>query len=82
MQRVGGEKPGAKTEKLDSSVFLVSVLGGLPPSSTENRISNVVNQHTELEHTPKRNLYQQAISRDSFHSWPGGLPGVCSRGVL
>ncbi len=22
-------------------------------------------QHTELEHTPKRNLYQQAINRDS-----------------
>ena len=29
-------------------------------------------QHTELEHTPKRNLYQQAISRDSFHSWRTG----------
>ena len=39
-------------------------------------------QHTELEHTPKRNLYQQAISRDSFHNWIGGLPGVCSGGVL
>ena len=24
-------------------------------------------QHTELEHTPKRNLYQWAVIRDSFH---------------
>ena len=32
--------------------------------------------------TPEKNLYQQAIFRDSFHSWLGGLPGVCSRGVL
>ena len=32
-------------------------------------------QHTALEHTPS-NLYQQAISRDSFHSWPGGLAWV------
>ena len=39
-----------------------------------------MNQHTELEHAPS-NLYQQAISRDSFHSWPGGLPGVCDIGV-
>ena len=23
-------------------------------------LSKVVNQHTELEHTPKRNLYQKA----------------------
>ena len=38
-------------------------------------------QHTELEHTPS-NLYQQVVSRESFHSWVGGLPGVCSRGVL
>ena len=30
--------------------------------------SKVVSVHTELEHTPS-NLYQQAISRDSFHSW-------------
>ena len=41
-------------------------------------------QHTELEHTPKRNLYQQAISRDSFHNWRTGdcrtgcaISGVC-----
>ena len=38
-------------------------------------------QHTELEHT-LCNLYQQAISRDSFHSWrtrdcPGCVPGAC-----
>ena len=40
-------------------------------------------QRTELEHTPKRNLYQQAISRDSFHNWrTGGWPGVCSGGLL
>ena len=31
-------------------------------------------QHTNLEHTPKH-LYQQAIFRDSFHSWLGD--GVC-----
>ena len=37
-------------------------------------------QHTELEHTPKRNLCQQAIGREFFHSWVGGL--LCSRGVL
>ena len=30
-------------------------------------------QHTELEHTPKSNLYQQAISRDSFHRWRTGM---------
>ena len=34
-------------------------------------------QHTELEHTPS-NLYQQAISRDSFHNWQRGI----ARGVL
>ena len=37
-------------------------------------------QHTELEHTPS-NLYQQAISRDSFHNWLRGLLGVCDKGV-
>ena len=41
--------------------------------------SKVVSTH--LWNTPL-NLYQPAISRASFHSWPGGLPGVCSRGVL
>ena len=30
--------------------------------ATRKGDSKVVNQHTELEHTPKRNLYQQAIS--------------------
>ena len=39
-------------------------------------------QHTELEHTPNRNLCQQAINRDSFHNWRTGdclgcAPGVC-----
>ena len=30
-----------------------------------------------------RNLYQQAISRDSFHNWrTGDGPNVCSGGVL
>ena len=37
-------------------------------------------QHTELEHTPS-NLYQQAISRDSFHNWRTG-DWVYSGGVL
>ena len=32
-------------------------------------------QHTELEHTPEKTPYQQAISRDSFHGSLGGLPG-------
>ena len=40
--------------------------------------SKVVNQHTELEHTPKRNLYQQAIIRDSFHNWLGGYCLGCA----
>ena len=31
---------------------------------------------------PEKNLYQQAVSREFFHSWVGGLPGVCLRGVL
>ena len=42
------------------------------------------NPHTELEHTPKRNLYQQAMSRDSgfIVGVFGGLPlGVCTPGV-
>ena len=35
-------------------------------------------QHTELEHTPS-NLYQQPVSRDSFHSGRfGGLPIGCA----
>ena len=37
-------------------------------------------QHTELEHTPS-NLYQQAISRDSFHSWRTGDGPGCVLGV-
>ncbi len=39
----------------------------------KKEISKVVSTH--LWNTPL-NLYQQAISRDSFHSWPGELPGV------
>ena len=35
-------------------------------------------QHTELEHTPS-NLYQQPVSRESFHSGRfGGLPIGCA----
>ena len=37
-------------------------------------------QHTELEHTPS-NLYQQAISRDSFHNWRTGDCLGCALGV-
>ena len=50
-------------------------------ASASSQQSKVVEKHTELEHTPS-NLYQQAISRDSFHNWLWGLPGVCSGGVL
>ena len=32
--------------------------------------------NTPLEHTPS-NLYQQVVSRESFHSWVGGLTGMC-----
>ena len=39
-------------------------------------VSKVVSPH--LWNTPL-NLYQQAISRDSFHSW---RPGDCRTGVL
>ena len=40
-------------------------------------------QHTELEHTPKRSLYQQALIRDSFHNWRcrGIAERVCDIGV-
>ena len=41
-------------------------------------LSKIVSTH--LWNTPL-NLYQQTISRDSFHSWPGGFPGVCDIGV-
>ena len=41
-------------------------------------LSKVVSTH--LWNT-SLNLYQQAI-KDSFHNWLGGLPGVCSWGVL
>ena len=36
--------------------------------------------NTPLEHTPKP--FTNRLKRDFFHSWLGGLPGVCSRGVL
>ena len=36
--------------------------------------------NTPLEHTPKP--FTNRLWRDSFHSWLGGLPGVCSKGVL
>ena len=36
--------------------------------------------NTPLEHTPKPS--QKRLKRDFFHNWLGGLPGVCSRGVL
>ena len=47
-----------------------------------SHLSKVGHQHTELEHTPKRNLYQQAIWRESFHNWrcrgiAWGVPWVC-----
>ena len=38
-------------------------------------------QHTELEHTPFA-TFTNRLYRESFHSWVGELPGVCSRGVL
>ena len=43
--------------------------------------SKVVNQHTELEHTPS-NLYQWATTIPFIVGDIGGLPGVWSRGVL
>ena len=36
---------------------------------------------TPLEHTPKHPK-PLPTGYNSFHSWLGGLPGVCSRGVL
>ena len=47
-------------------------------SMAQKHLSKVVNQHTELEHTPK----QQPLPTGFFMgllSWPGGVPGVCSR---
>ena len=46
-------------------------------------LSKVVSTHRTGTH-PFRNLYQQAISRDSFHSWRcrGIAERVCSGGVL
>ena len=42
--------------------------------------SKVVNQHTELEHTPKKPENQEAISWDSFDNWRanGGWPIGCA----
>ena len=36
---------------------------------------------THLWNTP-RATFTKRLMRDIFHIWPGGLPGVCSRGVL
>ena len=33
---------------------------------------------THLWNTPRKNHYQQALSRDSFHSWVRGLPNGCA----
>ena len=38
-------------------------------------------QHTELEHTPKRNLYQQAIFKGFRDSFRGRCRGDCRTGV-
>ena len=64
---------------------VVKQLGALHPKGTSifPMILRLF-QHTELKHTPS-NLYQQAISRDSFRSGrTGGLPvSVCDiRGGL
>ena len=47
------------------------------PHSFWSYFSNVVS--TLLWNTP---LITNRLQWDYFHSWPGGLTGVCSRGVL
>ena len=36
---------------------------------------------TQLWNTP-RATFTKRLKRDFFHDWQGGLPGVCSKGVL
>ena len=53
-------------------------------SSNWGRFSKVVNQHTELEHTPvATNLYQEAkkVGIPFIVGCSGGLPKVCILGL-
>ena len=45
-------------------------------------VSEVVNQHTELEHTPKPTFTNKLFNWNPFVVGERGLPPVCSRGVL
>ena len=49
-----GKRPQSKSQGVCHFWILSATFHG-------DGVSKVVNQHTELEHTPKRNLYQQAI---------------------
>ena len=60
---------------------------GLPKGKRRQTASDLIHtdffghvktrQRSSLEHTPS-NLYQQAKTRESFHSWVGGLPNGCA----
>ena len=67
---------------IEKTCLLPSESYNLKLAAIVRTYSKVVNQHTELEHTPS-NLYQQAKSRDSFHNWRcrGIAERVCYIGV-
>ena len=66
---------------LDNPFLKGSLSWNMLQGNSFQNLSKVVSTH--LSNTPL-NLYQHAIKgfRDSFHNWLGGLPGVCSGGVL